>query len=61
MSGNTPHASFRLSADARRLLDRIAAHHGISRTAVLEWIIREKARELTYETRRKALRLKDGP
>ena len=41
-----------LSADARRLLDRIAAHHGISRTAVLEWIIREKAREPAIRPRK---------
>jgi predicted DNA-binding protein len=35
--------SIRLSAEGRRLLDALSARLGISRTAVLELIIRETA------------------
>jgi hypothetical protein len=38
--------SFRLSDEARRLLGEIARMQGIGVTQVLEWVIREKAREL---------------
>lgn len=42
----TPHATFRLSAEGRRMLEKLASHFGMSRTAVLEWLIRQKARAL---------------
>jgi predicted transcriptional regulator len=36
--------TFRLSEEARGLLERLAGHHGIAQTAVLEMAIRELAR-----------------
>jgi hypothetical protein len=36
--------TYRLSEEARTLLERLADHHGINQTAVLEMAIREKAR-----------------
>lgn len=39
------HTSFTLSGEALRLLGEIAKSQGISMTAVLEIIIREKAKE----------------
>lgn len=42
----TPHSTFRLSEEAKRLLGLLAEHFGISRTAVIEWLVREKARAL---------------
>jgi len=38
--------SYRLSDEAKRLLAAIASQQGIGITTTLEWIIREKAREL---------------
>jgi hypothetical protein len=37
--------SFRLSPDGRRLLGELARRLGVSRTAVLEVLIRQKARQ----------------
>jgi hypothetical protein len=37
--------SFRLSTDGRRLLDQLASRLGVSRTAILELLIREKAKQ----------------
>lgn len=37
--------SYRLSDDAREMLDRLADEHGYSRTGVLERLIREAARQ----------------
>ena len=37
--------SFRLSAEARKLLEKMAAEDGVSQTAVLELLIRQAARE----------------
>ncbi len=42
----TPHTSYRLSAEAREMLDKLAEHYGLNRTSILEWLIREKARTL---------------
>jgi hypothetical protein len=39
------HTGFRLSEDALRLLDALAARHGLNRTAALEMLIREAARQ----------------
>ena len=36
---------FRLSEEALRLLDALGARHGLTRTAVLEMLIREAARQ----------------
>ena len=41
----TKNTSFRLSPEARRLLDLLASRDGITKTAVLELLIREKARK----------------
>lgn len=49
----TPHTSFRLSPEARVLLGALASHYGLNRTAVLEWLIREKARALPARRRKK--------
>ena len=38
--GKTPQTSFRLTAEARTKLSGIAAHMGLSRTAVMEYLIR---------------------
>lgn len=40
----TPHASFRLSSEGRKLLNKLAEHYGLTQTKVLEWMIREQAR-----------------
>jgi hypothetical protein len=37
--------SFRLSTDGRRQLDLLASQLGVSRTAILELLIREKAKK----------------
>jgi hypothetical protein len=37
---NTPHSSYRLSAETRRLLALIAADRGMSKTAVLDDLVR---------------------
>jgi hypothetical protein len=37
--------SFRLSPDGRLLLDALASRLGVSRTAILELLIREKAKQ----------------
>jgi len=42
----TPHSSYRLSNDAKKLLAILARRHGLTNTATLEWIIRDKAREI---------------
>jgi predicted transcriptional regulator len=36
--------TMRLSAEARRLLDRLATEFGVSQTAIVELAIREKAK-----------------
>lgn len=41
-----PHTSFRISQEARDLLREIARDHGVSMTAVLELLIRDKARKV---------------
>ena len=38
-----PIASFRLTAEARRILVELAVQRGISRTALLEVLLREEA------------------
>jgi hypothetical protein len=38
--------TYRLSEEARRLLEELAAFHGISQTAVLEMSIRQAARQM---------------
>jgi hypothetical protein len=38
-----PIASFRLTAEARRILAELAVQRGISRTALLEVLLREEA------------------
>lgn len=40
----TSHTTFRLSVEARTLLSLLSEHFGVSRTAVLEWLIRDEAR-----------------
>jgi uncharacterized protein (DUF1778 family) len=40
-----PHASFRLSPEARKLLEALAAHYGLTLTGALELAIRESARK----------------
>lgn len=47
-----PHTSFRLSQEARDLLRQLAAHDGVSMTAVLELLIRDKARKVKGRTKR---------
>lgn len=42
----TPHSSYRISAQAKSMLSRLARYYGLTRTGILEWIIREKARAL---------------
>jgi hypothetical protein len=42
----TPHTSFRLSGEAKRLLALLAEHYGLTATAALEWLIREQARSI---------------
>jgi hypothetical protein len=42
--------SFRLSPDGRRLLGALARRLGVSRTAVLEVLIREKAKQEGIDT-----------
>lgn len=42
----TPHSTFRLSEEARRLLAELATHYGLTNTAVLEWLIREQGRRV---------------
>jgi hypothetical protein len=37
--------TYRLSEEARRGLKRLAAHHGISETAVMEMIVRRAVRQ----------------
>ena len=39
------HTGFRLSEEALRLLDALAARYGLNRTAALEMLIREAARQ----------------
>ena len=39
------HTGFRLSEEALRLLDALATRHGLNRTAALEMLIREAARQ----------------
>ena len=39
------HTGFRLSEEALRLLDALAAQHGLNRTAALEMLIRQAARQ----------------
>ncbi len=39
------HTGFRLSEEALRLLDALAVRHGLNRTATLEMLIREAARQ----------------
>ncbi len=41
--------SFTLSQEAIRLLEALARYHGISKTAALEMLIREAARERGLE------------
>ena len=41
----TTHTSYRISPEGRELLAKLAAHFGVSRTAMLELLIREKARK----------------
>jgi len=41
----TPHSSFRLSPEARALLEALAAHYGLTLTGALELAIRESARK----------------
>ena len=41
----TTHTSYRLSGEARRLLAELSEHYGLTRTAVLEWLIRTQARK----------------
>jgi predicted DNA-binding protein len=40
----TPHTSFRLSPEAKKLLAGIAKANGLTQTAVLEMLIRKEAR-----------------
>jgi len=40
-----PSTSYRLSTTARKMLDQLSEHFGVSRTAMLELLIREKARK----------------
>lgn len=47
------HTSFRLSAEGRKMLARLAAHFGLNRTGVLEWLIREKSRALGLDKPRR--------
>lgn len=51
MSGQR-NTSFRLSDDARLMLADLAEHYGVSMTAVLELLIRDKARKVRAKTRR---------
>ena len=41
--------TFAMTQKADELLAKIAEHHGISRTSVLEMLVREYARELGLE------------
>ena len=51
------HSSFRLTDEARDLLSRLARHFGLNRTKVLEWLIREKARDcLSSRRKRRTIR-----
>lgn len=43
---NASSTSFRLTDEARMLLEAIARRRGVSKASVLEWIIREKAEAL---------------
>lgn len=38
--------SFSITAVADDLLNKLAAHHGITKTSVIEMIVREEARKL---------------
>jgi len=38
--------SFRLTPEARDLIDAIAKRRGVSQASVIEWVMREKAEEL---------------
>ena len=40
------HSSFRLSDDSKRLLAALALHHRLTKTAMLELLIREKAQKV---------------
>ena len=40
-----PHSSFRLSPEAKALLEALAAHYGLTLTGALELAIRESARK----------------
>jgi predicted transcriptional regulator len=55
MPSQRANTSFRLTAQARTLLTSLAKHLGLSRTAVLEYLIRREARRArigaTKETR----------
>jgi hypothetical protein len=42
--------SFRLSPDGRRLLEELSRRMGVSRTAILEVLIREKAKQEGIDT-----------
>ncbi len=48
MKKKTP-TSFSLSEEAVKTLDDLAGHYGISKTGVLEIIIREKRRDMERE------------
>ncbi len=48
MKKKTP-TSFSLSEEAVKVLDDLAGHYGISKTGVLEIIIREKRRDVERE------------
>ena len=48
MAEKTP-TSFRLTEEAQILLAKLAERSGIDRTAVIETLIRERARELGIE------------
>jgi len=40
----TKHSSYRLKPETLVLLARLAEHNGLSKTAMLEWMIRQQAR-----------------
>lgn len=49
MPSKTPPSGFRLSEEARRLLAALAERMGVSKTAVMEIAIREKAKREKVE------------
>lgn len=48
----TPNSTFRLSKEAKDLLEMLSRESGVSMTAVLELLIRDKARKVKRKVKR---------